>query len=257
MATKFGIVRGDPAPGYTEERRGFDGSPAYVRSACEASLRRLGGEVIDLYYLHRVDPATPIEDTVGAMADLVRAGKVRHLGLSEVSAAQLRAAHAVHPIAAVQSECSLWTRDHIDGGALAAARELGVTTVAYAPLGRGMLTGALRDLATLAPDDFRRAAPRFAPGNLEANLALVERVEEMAAVRRVTPAQLALAWVLALGKDVIPIVGTTKVDHLRSNLTALEVSLSEEEIAALDALFAGDAVRGTRYPGSTLPDTSR
>ena len=251
LATKFGIVRGaDPM------KRGFNGKPEYVRSSCEASLKRLGVEVIDLYYLHRLDPATPIEETVGAMARLVKEGKVRHLGLSEVGPQTLRAAHQVHPITALQSEYSLWTRDP-DQGALPACRELGIGLVAYSPLGRGFLTGKIRRPEDLEPDDYRRFTPRFQGENLEKNLALVRQVEELAAKKVCTPAQLALAWVLARGEDVVPIPGTKKRTRLEENLGALQVKLGREEIAALDAALKPESVAGTRYPEEMMKFVNR
>jgi aryl-alcohol dehydrogenase-like predicted oxidoreductase len=227
-------------------QRGVDGRPEYVRACCDASLRRLGVDTIDLYYQHRVDPATPIEDTVGAMADLVRAGKVRWLGLSEASPATLRRAHAVHPISAVQSEYSLWTRDH-EAGTLPACRELGVGFVAYSPLGRGFLTGRFKAVDDLTADDWRRASPRFQPGNFEANLELARRVAGIAAEKGCTPPQLALAWVLGRGEDVVPIPGTKRVRYLEENLRALEVRLTPPEAEQLDALFPLGVASGDRY----------
>jgi len=246
LATKFGIVRGsDPL------LRGVNGRPEYVRACCDASLKRLGLETIDLYYQHRVDPSTPIEDTVGAMAELVRAGKVRYLGLSEAAPATLRRAHAVHPITALQSEYSLWTRDH-ETGSLRACRELGIGFVAYSPLGRGFLTGRFKTIDDLSRDDWRRAAPRFQPGNFEANLELARHVAELAAEKGCTPPQLALAWVLARGKDVVPIPGTKRVRYLDENLRALEVGLEGHEIARLDRLFPVGAAKGERYPPAVV-----
>ena len=242
LATKFGIVRGaDPG------LRGVNGRPEYVRACCDASLKRLGLETIDLYYQHRVDPNTPIEETVGAMAELVRAGKVRHLGLSEASAATLRRAHAVHPITAVQSEYSLWTRDH-EAVTLPACRELGVGFVAYSPLGRGFLTGRLRAVDDLAADDWRRASPRFQPGNFEANLALARHVEALAAEKGCTAPQLALAWVLGRGDDVVPIPGTKRVCYLEENLKALSVRLTPADFERLERLFPVGVAQGDRYP---------
>jgi aryl-alcohol dehydrogenase-like predicted oxidoreductase len=241
VATKFGIVRGsDPLA------RGVNGRPAYVRSSCDGSLKRLGLDTIDLYYQHRVDPATPIEETVGAMAELVKAGKVRHLGLSEASAATLRRAHAVFPISALQSEWSLWTREH-EHGALPACRELGVGFVAYSPLGRGFLTGRIRSPQDLAHDDWRHSSPRFQGENFEANLALARRVGEMAARKGSSAPQLALAWVLARGEDVVPIPGTKRVRYLEDNLGALQLQLDPAELAELDRLFPVGAARGERY----------
>ena len=241
LATKFGIVRGvDPS------RRGLNGRPDYVRSCCDASLKRLGVATIDLYYQHRVDPKTPIEETVGAMAELVRAGKVRWLGLSEASPATLRRAHAVHTITALQSEYSLWTRDH-ESGTLATCRELGIGFVAYSPLGRGFLTGRFRKPEDLAADDWRHTSPRFQAGNFERNLELAERVREMAVEKGCTPAQLALAWVLAQGSDIIPIPGTKRRAYLEDDLGALTVTLTPKDLARLDRLFPRGAAHGERY----------
>jgi aryl-alcohol dehydrogenase-like predicted oxidoreductase len=242
VATKFGIVR---APG--DYARRIDNSPAYVRAACEASLGRLGVDTIDLYYCHRRNPEVPIEDMVGAMADLVREGKVRALGLSEVSAQTLRRAHAVHPIAAVQSEYSLWTRDP-EAEVLPACRELGVGFVAYSPLGRGILTGAIATAADLAGDDFRRLSPRFQGDNLAANLALVDKVRAVAAAKGCTPGQVALAWLLAQGTDILPIPGTKRIKYLEDNVGAASVQLSDTELAALSAALPPGAAAGARYP---------
>jgi aryl-alcohol dehydrogenase-like predicted oxidoreductase len=243
LATKFGIVRDPTDP----TKRSISGRPAYVRAACDASLQRLGVDVIDLYYQHRVDPAVPIEETVGAMAELVRVGKVRALGLSEAGPDTLRRACATHPIAALQSEYSLWTRDPEDG-VLSTCRALGIAFVAYSPLGRGFLTGAIRQLADLAPDDYRRQTPRFQAENLAANLELLKRVEALATKKACTPAQLALAWVLAQGDDVIPIPGTKRRARLEENLAAAALKLSAEELAALGSAVPRDAVAGPRYP---------
>jgi len=241
VATKFGIVRGsDPLA------RGANGRPEYVRASCDASLERLGLETIDLYYQHRVDSKTPIEETVGAMAELVRAGKVRFLGLSEASPATIRRAHAVHPISALESEYSLFTRDH-EAGALAACRDLGIGFVAYSPLGRGLLTGRFRSPADLAADDWRHQSSRFQAGNIEANVALARPVFEMAEAKGCTPPQIALAWVLAKGDDVVPIPGTKRQAYLEQNLAALDVRLSDEDVARLAALFPPGTVRGERY----------
>lgn len=247
LATKFGIRRSGTDPTV----RGICGQPDYVRSACDASLQRLGIDVIDLYYLHRVDPDTPIEETVGAMAGLVQAGKVRHLGLSEVAAATLRRAQAVHPIAALQSEYSLWTRDPEDD-VLATCRELGISLVAYSPLGRGFLTGQIKHFEDFGADDYRRLSPRFQGENFNRNLALVRQVEAMAAAKGCTPAQLALAWVLAQGDDVVPIPGTKRRRYLDDNLGALEIALSPAELAQLAAAFPRDAAVGTRYPAAMM-----
>ena len=244
LATKFGIVR-DP---HDPSRRGIDGRPEYVRAACEGSLRRLGVETIDLYYQHRLDPNTPIEDTVGAMADLIRAGKIRYLGLSEVSAATLERACAVHPITAVQSEYSLWTRDPETDGVFAACRRLGVGFVAYSPLGRGFLTGAIQRPEDFAEDDYRRTSPRFQGENFTRNLHLVEQVEALAQRKGCKASQLALAWVLAQGEDIVPIPGTKRRRYLEENVDAVEIMLTPEERAELDAFFPPDAVAGLRYP---------
>ena len=243
LATKFGIVRDPDDPA----RRGLNGRPEYVRAACEGSLRRLGVETIDLYYQHRVDPATPIEETVGAMAELVRAGKVRYLGLSEVSAATLERACAVHPITAVQSEYSLWTRDP-ESEVLAACRRLGVGFVAYSPLGRGFLTGAIQRPEDFAEDDYRRTSPRFQGENFARNLALVDQVRMLAQRKGCQASQLALAWVLAQGEDVVPIPGTKRRRYLEQNVAAVEVALTAAELAEIDAAFPPDAAAGLRYP---------
>jgi aryl-alcohol dehydrogenase-like predicted oxidoreductase len=242
IATKFGFVISEDK----QAPAAIDGRPAYVRAACEASLERLGVSHIDLYYLHRVDPMVPIEDTVGAMAELVRAGKVRYLGLSEVSPQTLERAHRVHRITALQSEYSLWTRDPEDG-VLETCRRLGVGFVPFSPLGRGFLTGALKSPADFAPDDYRRSNPRFQGENFARNLALVDKVRELAAGKGCTPAQLALAWVLAQGEHIVPIPGTRRVPNLVENLGALEVTLSARDLAALEAVFPVSAVAGARY----------
>lgn len=242
IATKFGNVR---APDGTFLR--IDGSPAYVRQACEASLRRLGVDVIDLYYQHRVDPQVPIEETVGAMADLVREGKVRYLGLSEAAPDTIRRAHAVHPISALQTEYSLWSREAEDE-LLPLCRELGITYVAYAPLGRGFLTGAIRRIDDLAPDDWRRSNPRFQGENFRRNLALVDAVQEMAQAKGCTPAQLAIAWVLARHDHIVPIPGTRRIDRLEENVGALDVTLTQEDLDRLDAIAPVGVAAGTRYP---------
>jgi aryl-alcohol dehydrogenase-like predicted oxidoreductase len=242
IATKFGIVRNLEDP----TKRTMNGRPEYVRASCDGSLTRLGVDHIDVYYLHRVDPHTPIEETVGAMADLVAAGKVRYLGLSEAGAATIRRAHAVHPIAALQSEYSLWSRD-IEGDIIDTCRELGITLVPYSPLGRGFLTGAIRRMEDLAPDDFRHRAPRFQGANFAKNLALVDAVAEMAQSKGCTPAQLALAWVLAQGDDVVPIPGTRNVQRLEENLAALDVTLDEADLSRLEAIAPPEVVAGQRY----------
>ena len=242
LATKFGIVRSATDPNV----RGVNGRPEYVKLSCEGSLRRLGTDHIDLYYQHRVDPAVPIEDTVGAMADLVGEGKVRFIGLSEAGAETIRRAHAVHPVTALQSEYSLWSRDP-EGEILRTVRELGIGFVAYSPLGRGFLTARIRRTDDLAPDDFRRDSPRFQAENLPANLALVSRVEAFAAAKGVSPGQLALAWVLAQGKHIVPIPGTTRRRHLEENVAALSVKLTFQDLAELDAAVPPGAASGLRY----------
>ena len=242
LATKFGIVR-DP---HNPSGRTVDGSAAHVREACDASLKRLKVQHIDLYYLHRADPKTPIEETAGAMAELVRAGKVRYLGLSEVSPATLERAHRVHPITALQTEYSLWTRDP-EQGALAACERLGVGFVPYSPLGRGFLTGALRRPEDFAADDWRRSNPRFQGENFRRNLALVDKVESLARDKGCTTAQLALAWVLAQGEHLVPIPGTRRVKNLEENLGALEVKLSAADLAEIDAVFPVSSAAGQRY----------
>ncbi|MGN6378456.1 MAG: aldo/keto reductase [Gaiellales bacterium] len=246
LATKFGIVR-DPAD---PARRGVNGRPEYVRACCEASLGRLGVEHIDLYYQHRVDPAVPIEETVGAMAELVAEGKVRHLGLSEASAATIRRAHAVHPITALQSEYSLWTRD-IERDVLPTVRELGIGLVAYSPLGRGFLTGAVRTRGQLAENDFRRTNPRFADENLDRNLELLEGVEELASTRGVAPGQIALAWLLARGDDIVPIPGTKRLEYLEQNVAAADITLSPSELERIEQSFPAGSAHGQRYADMT------
>jgi aryl-alcohol dehydrogenase-like predicted oxidoreductase len=247
IATKFGIVRNPDDP----KQRGFDGSPAYVRQAVEGSLRRLGVEAIDLYSQPRVDPATPIEETVGAMAELVKAGKVRHLGLSEASAATLERACRVHPITALQSEFSLWTRDPEDG-VLDACRRLGVGFVAYSPLGRGFLTGAIARFEDLAEDDYRRLSPRFQGENFDRNLALARRVHEIAARAGCTPGQLALAWVLDQGDDIVPIPGTKRRRYLEENAAAVDLAIDPALLAELSAAFPPGAAAGDRYPANMM-----
>jgi aryl-alcohol dehydrogenase-like predicted oxidoreductase len=246
LATKFALQRG-PDGSFI----GISGRPEYVRAACDASLRRLDVDHIDLYYQHRVDPQVPIEDTVGAMAELVAAGKVLHLGLSEASASTLRRAAAVHPIAALQSEWSLWSRD-IEEDIVPACRELGIGLVPYSPLGRGFLTGAIRSLDDLAEDDWRRANPRFQGENFERNLELVAHIDRLAAAKGCTPAQLALAWVLAQGPDVVPIPGTRSRTRLEENAAATTVGLSAGELAAIDELIPKDVAAGARYPASGM-----
>ena len=252
LATKFGILR-DPRDA---RLRGVDSRPEYVRQAIEGSLRRLGVDHVDLYYQHRVDPKVPIEETVGALAELVRAGKVRHIGLSEASAQTLERACKVHPVAALQSEYSLWTRDP-EREVLAACRRLGVGFVPYSPLGRGFLTGAIRSPEDFAEDDYRRFSPRFQGGNFARNLALVDQVKALAAEAGCTPGQLALAWVLARGEDIVPIPGTKRRKYLEENAGALDVKLSPAQVAALDAVFPPDAAAGERYPPNMMAALNR
>jgi len=251
LATKFGVLRA-PDGSFI----GVRGSPDYVRTCCEASLKRLGVEVIDLYYQHRVDADTPIEDTVGAMAELVNQGKVRFLGLSEAGPDTIRSAHAVHPIAALQSEYSLWSREPEDG-ILDLVRDLGIGFVAYSPLGRGFLTGEINSINDLAPDDWRRNNPRFSGANFQRNLDLVEEVKALAATKRCTPAQLALAWVLAHGDDIIPIPGTKRRRYLEENLGALEIRLTPDDLAQLDRILPPGGAAGTRYPESGMQVVNR
>jgi aryl-alcohol dehydrogenase-like predicted oxidoreductase len=243
LATKFGIVR-DPA---NPQIRGVNGKPDYVKSACEASLKRLGVDHIDLYYQHRVDPNTPIEETVGAMAELVKEGKVRYLGLSEASVKTLHRAVKVHPITALQTEYSLWTRDP-EREILPTCRELGIGFVAYSPLGRGFLTGQFRKFEDLPADDYRRFSPRFQGENFQKNLDLVKRVEEMAREKNCQPSQLALAWVMAQGGDVVPIPGTKRRKYLEENVGALDVELNADDLRRLDEVFPFGAASGERYP---------
>jgi aryl-alcohol dehydrogenase-like predicted oxidoreductase len=247
LATKFAIVRDRANP----HARGVSGKPEYVRAACEASLKRLGVDTIDLYYQHRVDPNTPIQDTVGAMADLVRAGKVRFLGLSEASPATIRRAHAVHPIAALQTEYSLWTRDPEDQ-VLPTARELGVAFVAYSPLGRGFLTGQIKRFEDLAEDDYRRSSPRFQGENFQKNLDLVARVELLAREKSCTPSQLALAWLLAQGNDILPIPGTKRRKYLEENLGALQVQLTPRDLQRIEEVAPKGIASGLRYPEAMM-----
>ena len=249
LATKFGNVRS--AEG---KFLGINGRPEYVRQACDASLQRLGVDVIDVYYQHRVDPETPIEDTVGAMAGLVKSGKVRHLGLSEAAPATIRRAQAVHPIAALQTEYSLWSRDP-ENELLATCRELGIAFVAYSPLGRGFLTGRFRTIDDLAADDWRRNNPRFQGANFSRNLDLVAKVEALAQEKGSTPAQLALAWLLAQGPDVVPIPGSTRAERVEENAAAVRVQLSRDELSALDAI--APAVAGDRYPEGGMRAVNR
>lgn len=240
LATKFGIMR---EPG-SKRSSGISGKPDYVKKACDASLKRLGINTIDLYYLHRVDPETPIEETVQAMADLVKEGKVRYIGLSEASGETLKRANAIHPVTAVQSEYSLWSQD-VEQSTLPACRELGVGFVAYSPLGRGFLTGSIKSYDDLAPDDYRRSSPRFMGDNFLKNLDLVKKVEQIAEEKNCTPSQLALAWLLYQGEDIIPIPGTTKAKHLLSNIEAVNVVLSEEDLQQIGGIIKG--IHGDRY----------
>jgi aryl-alcohol dehydrogenase-like predicted oxidoreductase len=250
VATKFGIVRdpGDP------RARGIEGGAEYVRSACEGSLARLGTDHVDLYYQHRVDPDTPIEETVGAMAELVEAGKVRHIGLSEAGAETIRRAHAVHPVTAVQWEYSLWSRE-VEDEVRPTVEELGIGLVPYSPLGRGFLSGKIRSLDDIEDGDYRRNSPRFQAENLERNLELVAIVEEIAAGRRATPAQVALAWVLSRGEHVVPIPGTKRVAYLEENLGALEVELTEEDLRRLAEALPEAA--GARYDEAGMSTVNR
>jgi aryl-alcohol dehydrogenase-like predicted oxidoreductase len=247
LATKFGIVRDPKDP----NARGFSGRPEYVRKSIDGSLSRLGVDHVDLYYQHRVDPATPIEETVGAMAELVQAGKVRYLGLSEASAATIARAHKVHPITAVQSEYSLWTRDPEDEVLDTCAR-LGIGFVAYSPLGRGFLTGAIKSPDDFAPDDYRRTNPRFQGENFARNLRLVDKVREIAAAKGVTPSELALAWLLAQRNFIVPLFGTKRRKYLEENANAVDVKLSPAELAAIEAAFPKGAAAGNRYPETMM-----
>lgn len=248
LASKFGIVR-DPA---NPTARGVNGRPEYIRQSIDGSLKRLGVDTLDLYYQHRIDPQVAIEETVGAMAELVSGGKVRYLGLSEASAATLERAHKVHPISALQSEYSLWSRDQEENGCLAACQRLGVAFVPYSPLGRGFLTGALKSPDDFAADDYRRFSPRFQGENFAKNLLLVQQVQALAAEKGVTAGQLALAWVLAQGDYLIPIPGTKQRKYLEENVAALEVTLSAEELHALEAIFPENATAGLRYPEEVM-----
>ncbi|HWW15092.1 MAG TPA: aldo/keto reductase [Candidatus Dormibacteraeota bacterium] len=243
LATKFGIVR-DPA---NPSVRGVNGKPDYIRRACEGSLKRLGVEVIDLYYQHRVDPATPIEETVGALAQLVGEGKIRHIGLSEASPQTLRRAVRIHPITALQTEYSLWSRDPEDE-LLAVCRELGISFVAYSPLGRGFLTGQFKRFENLPEDDYRRFSPRFQGENFQKNLDLVRRVEQIAKEKGCKPAQLALAWVLAQDKNIVPIPGTKRRKYLEENVAAIDVKLTEKDLRRIEEIFPTGAAAGERYP---------
>jgi len=252
IATKFGIVRDPNNPAV----RGVNGKPDYVRQSCEGSLKRLGVDHIDLYYQHRVDPNTPIEETVEAMAKLVKEGRVRHLGLSEASAKTIERACAVHPITALQSEYSLWTRDPEDG-ILEACRRLGVGFVPYSPLGRGFLTGQIKSPADLAQDDYRRHSPRFQGENFDRNLKLVAEVQRLAKQKGCTPAQLALAWVLAQGNDIVPIPGTKRRKYLEENLAALDVQLSADDLKQIDSVAPKNVAAGERYPSHMMSAVNR
>jgi aryl-alcohol dehydrogenase-like predicted oxidoreductase len=252
IATKFGIVRDPDKPQF----RGISGKPDYLRKACEGSLQRLGVDVVDLYYQHRVDPDTPIEETIGAMAELVREGKVRFLGLSEAGAETIRRAHAVHPITALQSEYTLWTRDP-ENEVLSVCREHGIGFVPYSPLGRGFLTGKIERFEDLPTDDYRRTSPRFQGENFQRNLDIVKRVEELAREKRCTPAQLALAWVLAQGDDIVPIPGTKRRKYLQENVGALDVALTSEDLARIDEVAPKDAFAGLRYPDWAMAMVNR
>jgi aryl-alcohol dehydrogenase-like predicted oxidoreductase len=251
VATKFGNER-RPDGSWV----GINGRPEYVRSCCDASLERLGVDHIDLYYQHRVDPSVPIEETVGAMADLVEAGKVRYLGMSEAAPTTIRRAHAVHPISALQTEYSLWTRD-VESEILATVRELGIGFVAYSPLGRGFLTGSFRTADDLADNDYRRMSPRFQGENLQANLTIVDRVKEIALSKGVTPAQLALAWVMAQGDDIVPIPGTKRLTYLEQNIAAADLELTSEELARIDEAAPPGVAAGTRYPEFAMQTVDR
>ncbi|WP_201747348.1 aldo/keto reductase [Glaciimonas sp. PCH181] len=247
IATKFGFVRDST----DVNARGVDGSPVYIRRAVEGSLKRLGIETIDLYYQHRIDPQTPIEDTVGTLADLVTAGKIRYIGLSEASPETLERAHKIHPITALQSEYSLWTRDP-EQGVLATCRKLGIGFVPYSPLGRGFLTGAITTPEQFPEDDYRRHSPRFQGENFAKNLALVDKVKELATRHGCTPGQLALAWVLAQGDDIVPIPGTKRRSYLEENVKAVSLPLAKNDLAELDAIFPFGAASGTRYVESSM-----
>lgn len=253
VATKFGIVRDPKNP----STRGVSGKPDYVRASCEASLRRLGIETIDLYYQHRVDPLTPIEETVGAMAQLVNEGKVRYLGLSEASPETLRRAMKVHPITALQTEYSLWTRDPESNGVLATCRELGIGFVAYSPLGRGFLTGQFQRYEDLAVDDYRRNSPRFQGDNFQKNLDLVHEIKRLAVEKGCNASQLALAWVMAQGNDIVPIPGTKRRKYLEENAAAADINLSEQDLARLDEVFPMNAAAGQRYPEHMMTMVNR
>jgi len=251
IATKFGNMRGEDGA-----FKGISGKPEYVKQACDASLKRLGVDHIDLYYQHRVDPNTPIEDTVGAMSELVRAGKVKYLGLSEAAAETIRRAHEVHPITALQTEYSLWSRDAEDD-VLPTVRELGIGFVAYSPLGRGFLTGRFKKFEDLPADDYRRNQPRFQGENFQKNLDLVHHIEQVAKQKGCTPTQLALAWLLARGDDIVPIPGTKQRKYLEENVGAVDVSLSADDLARIDAIAPKGAAAGTRYPEAGMKTINR
>ena len=252
LATKFGIVR-DPS---NPQSRGFNGSAGYVKNACEASLKRLQTDIIDLYYLHRVDASTPIEETASAMAALVKEGKIKGIGFSEISSATLRRAHAVHPVTAVQSEYSLWTRDPEDG-ILDTCRELGIAFVAYSPLGRGFLTGQIKKESDFDASDYRRFSPRFQGENFQKNLDLVTALENLAAKKSCTASQLALAWVMAQGDNIFPIPGTKRIKYLDENVGALNVSLTKDELKEIDDVFPKNAAAGLRYPEQMMGSINR
>jgi len=247
LATKFGIVRSATDPTV----RGFNGSPAYCKKSCEDSLKRLGIETIDLYYLHRVDPNTPIEETVGAMADLVKEGKIRYIGLSEASASTLRRAHSIHPITALQTEYSLWSREP-EEELIPACRELGIGFVPYSPLGRGFLTGEIKTFDDLAADDFRRFSPRFQGDNFQKNLIVVDKIKKLAEQKGCTASQLALAWVMAQGEDIFPIPGTKRTKYLEENIGAAAIQFSDEELAEIDTIAPKDIAAGERYPAASM-----
>lgn len=246
IASKFGVVRDPDGPSGSTYDRGIDNSAAYMRACCEESLRRLGIDVIDLYYVHRTDPNTPIEDTVGALAELVRQGKIRAIGLSEVTAEQLRRADAVHPVAALQSEYSLWSRE-AEVDVLPACKALGITFVAFSPLGRGFLTGAIKQTSDLDRSDFRLTSPRFQGENFERNQALLARVESLCAGKGCTPGQLALAWLLHRDQDIVPIPGTKRTRYLEENVAAAQIELGQEDLALLDRMMPPGAAAGSRY----------